>query len=121
MRRIHYDILIDGGLYEGSEELEPAIMLYNTVEDTCLREYYQHRKSLQVTEGEKVITLKEGKIGKPLIGVRLHYSDGGDIGAFRRLFPEEAGILLQEENKEGQKPIKVEVLNRDMEVVLEFQ
>lgn len=62
MNNVHFDILIDGALYEGSSDLETALYLYNTIEETCLREYHGHTKSLQVAEGEKRITLQKGSI-----------------------------------------------------------
>lgn len=117
---VHFDILIDGNIYEGNEDFETAYNLFLTVDYSCLREYYGHTKTLQVTEGETTIKLTEAKIDKPVIGVRLLFADGRDICTWKTMFPEEAGSLLHQEYKGYGKPIKVQVLNRDMEVLLEF-
>lgn len=119
--KVHYDILIDGGVYEGSSSLEEALDLFRSVDYSCLREYYGHTKTLQVTQGNTTIKLTEAKIDVPTIGVMLHFANGGEIATWRKMYPEEAGTLLQEEYRNGEKPIKVDVLNRDMEVVLEFE
>lgn len=58
----YYNILIDGIVYEGSADLEKALHLYGTIGETCLSDYYGHNKALQVTEGDKTITLKVGVI-----------------------------------------------------------
>ena len=120
MSNVHFEILIDGGIYEGNENFEDALYLYDTVEYSCLREYYGHTKTFQVTEGDKTIKLKEGKIEKPLMGVRLHFKNGRTIDTFRRLFPEEATALLGAEYK-GEIPHKVELINRDGEVICEIE
>ena len=86
----HYDILIDGNVYEGNDSLEIARQLYDTVDDTCLREYYGHKKTLQRREGNKVEILQEAKILKPFTSVRVYYSDGSQADGQIRLFPEEA-------------------------------
>ena len=117
---VHFEILIDGEPYEGNEDFETAYDLFLTVDYSCLREYYGHTKTLQVTEGETTIKLTEAKIDKPVIGVRLLFADGRDICTWKTMFPEEAGSLLHQEYKGYGKPIKVQVLNRDMEVLLEF-
>ena len=117
---VHFEILIDGNIYEGNEDFETAYNLFLTVDYSCLREYYGHTKTLQVTEGETTIKLTEAKIDKPVIGVRLLFANGGDICTWKKMFPEEAGSLLHQEYKGYGKPIKVQVLNRDMEVLLEF-
>ena len=80
---VHFEILIDGEIYEGNEDFETAYDLFLTVDNSCLREYYGHTKTLQVTEGETTIKLTERKIDLPLIGVRLLFADGGDIGTPR--------------------------------------
>ena len=121
MDSVHFDILIDGGVYEGSSSLEEALDLFRSVDYSCLREYYGHTKTLQVTQGNTTIKLTEAKIDVPTIGVMLHFANGGEIATWRKMYPEEAGTLLQEEYRNGEKPIKVDVLNRDMEVVLEFE
>ena len=118
--KVHYDILIDGSVYEGNENFDIALSLFDTVDYTCLREYYGHKKTLQVTQGNMSIKLKEGKIDYPLIEVVLYYSDGSKLDTFKKLPPEEAGTLLLQADSDGRKPIKVEVLNKDGEVVLEF-
>lgn len=117
MPEVYYNILIDGGTYEGSHDLETALELYDTVEDVCLREYYGHRKSLQVTEGEKEIILKEGKVGKPLLSLRVHYNDGSQKEEALRIFPEDALSYFQEKEP---STIKVDILNSENEVVLEY-
>ena len=117
---VYFNILIDGEPYEGNGDFETACYLFRTVDETCLREYYKHTKTLQVTKGDIVITLTEAKIDKPVIGVRLLFADGRDICTWKTMFPEEAGSLLHQEYKGYGKPIKVQVLNRDMEVLLEF-
>lgn len=114
---VHYDILIDGSPYEGSERLEIALELFRTVDDTCLREYYRHTKTLQVTEGEKVIKLKEAIIGKPNTRVKIYYPEGYERETEIRLFPEEAVSYFME----GGKVSKVEILNSDGEVISEYQ
>lgn len=120
MSNVHFDILIDGKIYEGNEDFDTALMLFDTVDYSCLREYYGHVKTLQVTEGEASIKLKEAKIAKPVIGTRLHFANGQTIDTFRRMFPEEASSLLHQEEKYGEV-VKVELLNRDMEVICEVE
>lgn len=125
----HYDILIDGYVYEGNDSLEIARQLYDTVDNTCLREYYGHKKTLQKREGEKVTVLQEGTILKPFISFRIYYSDGSQADGQIRLFPEEA-IKYYLGNpwtffnpKTGEEytvtATKVEILNSDDEVILE--
>jgi len=125
----HYDILIDGNVYEGNDSLEIARQLYDTVDNTCLREYYGHKKTLQKREGEKVTVLQEGTILKPFISFRIYYSDGSQADGQIRLFPEEA-IKYYLGNpwtffnpKTGEEytvtATKVEILNSDDEVILE--
>lgn len=41
-----YKILIDGELYEGSDNRKIALHLYNTVDSTCLHYFYGKRKEL---------------------------------------------------------------------------
>ncbi len=125
----HYDILIDGNVYEGNDSLEIARQLYDTVDDTCLREYYGHKKTLQRREGNKVEILQEAKILKPFTSVRIYYSDGSQADGQIRLYPDEA-IAYYLGNpwtffnaKTGQEytvtATKVEILNSEREVVLE--
>lgn len=114
---VQYDILIDGGLYEGSESLETALQLYSSVDDTCLREYYGHYKGLQAREGDKTILLKSGKIGKPLLYLRIHYPGGDHKDIKERIFPEEISYYLL---KAGLMATRVEILNSEGEVVTEY-
>lgn len=125
----HYDILIDGNVYEGNDSLEIARQLYDTVDNTCLREYYGHKKTLQKREGERVTVLQEGMILKPFTYFRIYYSDGSQADGQIRLFPEEA-IRYYLGNpwtffnaKTGEEytvtATKVEILNSEDEVVLE--
>ena len=124
-----YEILIDGSLYEGNENSEIARQLYDTVDNTCLREYYGHQKTLQRREGDKVTVLKRDKILKPFTFYRIYYSDGSQADGQIRLFPEEA-IKYYLENpwtfynpKTGEEytvtATKVEILNGENEVILE--
>ena len=124
-----YEILIDGNLYEGNENSETARQLYDTVDNTCLREYYGHQKTLQRREGDKVTVLKRDKILKPFTSFRIYYSDGSQADGEIRLFPEEA-IKYYLGNpwtffnpKTGEEytvtATKVEILNSENEVVLE--
>ena len=103
--------------------------LYDTVDNTCLREYYGHKKTLQKREGEKVTILQEGTILKPFTSFRIYYSDGSQADGQIRLFPEEA-IKYYLGNpwtffnaKTGEEytvtATKVEILNSEDEVVLE--
>ena len=114
---VHYEILIDGSLYEGNGSLEMAMQLYDTIDNTCLREYYGHVKGLKVTDGSQTITLKEEKIGKPLLSLRVHYNDGSQKERKLKLFPEEALPYFLETEP---TTTKVEVLNSENEVVLEY-
>ena len=125
----HYDILLDGKVYEGHDSLEIARQLYDTVDNTCLREYYGHKKTLQRTEGDKVTVLQEGTILKPFTVYRIYYSDGSQADGQIRLFPEEA-IKYYLGNpwtffnpKTGEEytvtATKVEILNSDGEVIME--
>ena len=125
----HYDILIDGNVYEGNDSLEIARQLYDTVDNTCLREYCGHQKTLQRREGDKITILKRDKILKPFTSVRVYYSDGSQADSEIRLYPDEA-IAYYLGNpwtfynaKTGQEytvtATKVEVLNSEREVVLE--
>ena len=114
---IHYDITIDGKPYEGNESLEVALHLYATLDNTCLRDYYGHVKGLKVTDGSQTIILKEEKIGKPLLSLRVHYNDGSQVEKQLKLFPDEAlSYFLEKEPT----TTKVEVLNSENEVVLEY-
>lgn len=113
---VHYDILIDGNPYEGNENLETALGLFRSVDDTCLREYYGHTKTLQVTDGKQVITLKEAIIDKPNTRVRIYYQDGNERETEIKLFPEEAVSYF----KEGGKVSKIEILNSEDEVICEY-
>ena len=126
---VHYEILINGNLYEGNDNLEIARQLYNTVDNTCLREYYGQKKTLQKTDGDKVTILQEGTILKPFTSFRIYYSDGSQADGQIRLFPEEA-IRYYLRNpwtffnaKTGEEytvtATKVEILNSEDEVVLE--
>ena len=126
---VHYEILINGNLYEGNDNLEIARQLYNTVDNTCLREYYGQKKTLQKTDGDKVTILQEGTILKPFTSFRIYYSDGSRADGQIRLFPEEA-IRYYLGNpwtffnaKTGEEytvtATKVEILNSEDEVVLE--
>ena len=117
MINVHYDILIDGNPYEGNDSLEVALHLYATLDNTCLRDYYGHVKSLKVTEGSQAITLKEEKIGKPLLSLRIHYKDGSQKEKQLKIFPEETLPYLQ---KIDPSTTKVEILNSDNEIVLEY-
>lgn len=117
-KEAHYDILIDGSIYEGSESLETALYLFNTVDNTCLREYYGHTKTLQATDGEQTLTLKEEKIGKPTIKVRISFKDGSQKESEIKLFPEEAASYLMEEHRGAAS--KIEILNSEGEIVLEY-
>lgn len=126
---VHYEILINGNPYEGNDNLEIARQLYNTVDNTCLREYYGQKKTLQKTDGDKVTILQEGTILKPFTSFRIYYSDGSRADGQIRLFPEEA-IRYYLGNpwtffnaKTGEEytvtATKVEILNSEDEVVLE--
>ena len=115
---IRYDITIDGKPYEGSESLDTALYLYDTLDNTCLREYYGHVKGLLVTEDSKTIKLKEEKIGKPLLSLRVHYIDGRTERKQLKLFTDEALPYLRETEP---TTTKVEVLNSENEVVLEYE
>jgi hypothetical protein len=115
MSNVHYDILIDGNPYEGNASLELALELYATLDNTCLRQYYGHVKSLKVTDGSKEITLKEEKIGKPLLFLIVHYGDGRTERKQLKLFPDEAFPYFKEKEP---STTKVEVLNSENEVVL---
>ena len=114
---IYYDITIDGNSYEGNENMEIALHLYATLDNTCLRDYYGHVKGLKVTDGIQTITLKEEKIGKPLLSLRVHYNDGSQKERKLKLFPEEALPYFLETEP---TTTKVEVLNSENEVVLEY-
>ena len=126
---VHYEILINGNPYEGNDNLEIARQLYNTVDNTCLREYCGHQKTLQRREGDKVTVLKRDKILKPFTFYRIYYSDGSQADGQIRLFTEEA-IKSYLENpwtfynpKTGEEytvtATKVEILNGENEVILE--
>ena len=112
---IRYNITIDGNPYEGNESLEVALELYATLDNTCLRQYYGHVKSLKVTDGSKEITLKEEKIGKPLLSLIVHYGDGRTERKLLKLFPDEAFPYFKEKEP---STTKVEVLNSENEVIL---
>ncbi len=114
---VRYDILIDGGLYEGSESLETALQLYGSLDNTCLREYYGHYKGLQAREGDKTILLKSGKIGKPLLSLRIHYPGGNHKDIKERIFPDEIPSYLL---KAGLIAEKVEILNSEGEIIAEY-
>ncbi len=126
----HYDILIDGETYEGSNDLKTAVHLYKTVDNTCLREYYGHTKTLRKTEGRKMEILQEGVILKPFINVRVHYSDGNQMETIIRLSPEEAKYYYLNNpwtfynSLKGKEykvtATKLEILNSDGETVLEY-
>ena len=114
--KVYFDILLDGDIYEGNESLEVALYLYNSVDDTCLRENYGHTKTLRATKGEKSFTLKEGIIEKPHTRLRISYQDGNKEELVKRIYPEEAASYF----KEVKKASKVEILNSEGEVVLEY-
>lgn len=114
----HYDITIDGNPYEGNESLEVALHLYTTLDNTCLRDYYGHVKGLKVTDGNRTIILKEEKIGKPLLSLRVHYNDGIMEEKQLKLFPEETLPYFRNIDPSIKK---VEILNSDNEVVLEYE
>jgi hypothetical protein len=114
---IHYDITIDGNPYEGNENLEIALGLYTSLDNSCLRQYYGHIKSLKVTDGSKEITLKEEKIGKPLLSLIVHYREGSTKREQLKLFPDEAFSYFKEKEP---STTKVEILNSENEVVLEL-
>lgn len=48
-----YQILIDGTLYESSNNQAEALYLYDTVDDTCLHQYFGHVKTL-ISDGKEI-------------------------------------------------------------------
>ena len=53
-----YQITIDGNLYESTDNINMAMYLYNTVDETCLHYYNGHQKEL-IADGK---TIRSGRI-----------------------------------------------------------
>lgn len=62
---VHYAININGKIYEGSEDKATAIILYNSVDGTCLHYLDGQEKSLIREDGEERTELKKGIIKVP--------------------------------------------------------
>lgn len=57
-----YQIIIDGIPYESAKQINMAMHLYNTVDETCLNDYYGHQKEL-IADGN---TIRSDRIRIPL-------------------------------------------------------
>ena len=60
-----YQITIDGNLYESADNINTAMYLYDTVDETCLHYYNGHQKELlvydKIIRSDRIrISLKEG-------------------------------------------------------------
>ena len=64
-----YQILIDGQLYESSQDYKTALHLYRTVDETCLHHYIGHVKSL-VCNGKELMaaTITDKRMGIDSLG-----------------------------------------------------